>query len=85
MVEAKVVIKNETGLHARPAAILVNAASGYCCDLKIRKGAKEANLQSMLSLLSLGVCRGEEVTIIATGQDEQKILDKLVELINNLE
>ena len=38
MVEEKVIIKNETGLHARPAADLVKEASAYPCALRIRKG-----------------------------------------------
>ena len=62
MVEAKIVITNETGLHARPAANLVNEAAKYSCDLRIRKGSKEVNLKSMLGLLSLGAGKGDEVT-----------------------
>lgn len=85
MLEEKVIIKNETGLHARPAANLVKEASAYPCALRIRKGDKEVNLQSMLGVLSLGVAKGDEVTIIADGPDEEKILKKLVEFINCLE
>lgn len=85
MVEAKIVITNETGLHARPAANLVNEAAKYPCDLRIRKGSKEVNLKSMLGLLSLGAGKGDEVTLIADGQDEKEALAKLVEFIGNLE
>lgn len=85
MVEAKIVITNETGLHARPAANLVNEAAKYSCDLRIRKGSKEVNLKSMLGLLSLGAGKGDEVTLIADGQDEKEALAKLVEFIGNLE
>lgn len=85
MVEAKIVIKNDTGLHARPAANLVKEASKYPCDLKIRKGSKEVNLKSMLGVLSLGAGKGDEVTVIADGRDEKETLKKLVEFIGNLE
>jgi len=85
MIEEKVIIKNETGLHARPAANLVKKASTYPCVLKIKKGDKEANLQSMLGVLSLGVSKGDEVSIIADGQDEEETLKQLVDFINHLE
>ena len=85
MVEATIIIKNETGLHARPAANLVNEAAKYPCDLRIRKGTKEVNLKSMLGLLSLGAGKGDEVTIIAEGQNEKETIEKLVEFIGNLE
>lgn len=85
MIEEKIVIKNETGLHARPAANLVKEASKYPCDLRIRKGSKEVNLKSMLGLLSLGAGKGDEVTIIADGRDEKETIKKLAEFINNLE
>lgn len=85
MVEEKVIVKNETGLHARPAANLVKEASTYPCTLRIRKGAKEVNLQSMLGVLSLGVAKGDEVTIIADGPNEEVTLKKIVEFISCLE
>jgi phosphotransferase system HPr (HPr) family protein len=85
MVAEKVIIKNETGLHARPASNLVKEASAYPCTLRIRKGDKEVNLQSMLGVLSLGVAKGDEVTIIADGPDEEESLKKIIEFINCLE
>ena len=85
MVETTIIIKNETGLHARPAANLVNEAAKYPCDLRIRKGSKEVNLKSMLGLLSLGAGKGDEVTLIADGRDEKETIAKLVEFIDKLE
>ncbi|HBR30380.1 MAG TPA: HPr family phosphocarrier protein [Firmicutes bacterium] len=85
MVEAKMIIKNETGLHARPAANLVKEASNYPCALRIRKGNREVSLQSILGVLSLGIAKGDEVIIIADGPNEEEILQKVVAFINCLE
>jgi phosphotransferase system HPr (HPr) family protein len=85
MVEEKVVIMNDTGLHARPAANLVKEATKYPCDIRIRKGSKEIDLKSILGLLSLGVGKGDEVTIIVDGRNEKEIIKVLVEYIKNLE
>lgn len=85
MVEEKVVIMNDTGLHARPAANLVKKATKYPCDIRIRKGSKEIDLKSILGLLSLGVGKGDEVTIIVDGRNEKEIIKVLVEYIKNLE
>lgn len=84
MVEEKVVIMNDTGLHARPAANLVKEATKYPCDIRIRKGSKEIDLKSILGLLSLGVGKGDEVTIIVDGRNEKEIIKVLVEYIKNL-
>lgn len=72
MKELKLTVKNETGLHARPASELVRLASSYQSDISIYKGAKKANLKSVLGLLSLGVAQNDEVVIKIEGNDEEK-------------
>ncbi len=85
MKEAKIVIKNETGLHARPAATVVSEASKFKSNITVKKGEKEINLKSLLGLLSLGVCKNEEIVVKADGQDEEEAVAKIKSIIENLQ
>jgi phosphocarrier protein len=86
MKELRVRIKTETGLHARPAALVVNTVTKFKCKVTMEKKGKEANLQSLLGLLSLAVAKDDEITIKAEGKDEDKVMAALVECgkTNNL-
>lgn len=85
MVEKSFEIKNETGLHARPASLFVQKAAKYKSSIKLLKDGKEANAKSIISVLSLGASKGSEIKIMATGEDEQEAVNGLVELLDNLE
>ena len=76
-------IKNEVGLHARPAAIFVQTANKYLCDIYLETDEKKANGKSIMSVMSLGAYQGEELTIITKGEDEEEALNDLVDLIEN--
>ena len=84
MAERKVVVANETGLHARPAASLVQFVKNYPGEVKIIKEGKEANAKSIFNVMSLGIAKGTEITLIAEGEDEEKFVDELVDFIENL-
>ena len=84
MAERKVVVNNETGLHARPAASLVQFVKNYPGEVKIIKDGKEANAKSIFNVMSLGIAKGTEITLIAEGEDEEKFVDELVDFVNNL-
>jgi phosphocarrier protein HPr len=85
MVEKQFVVKNETGLHARPASMFVQKAAKFKSIIKLQKEGKEANAKSIISVLSLGASKGSKVTISCTGADEKEALDALIELLDNLE
>ena len=85
MVEKLFVVKNETGLHARPASLFVQKAAKYKSTIKVKKDGKEANAKSIISVLSLGASFGSEITIIADGPDAEEAVSGLVELLDNLE
>lgn len=84
MAERNVVVKNETGLHARPAASLVQFVKNYPGDVKILKEGKEANAKSIFNVMSLGIAKGTEITLVVEGDDEEKFADELVEFVENL-
>ena len=85
MVGKLFVVKNETGLHARPASLFVQKAAKYKSTIKVKKDGKEANAKSIISVLSLGASFGSEITIIADGPDAEEAVAGLVELLDNLE
>ncbi|MDO4594859.1 MAG: HPr family phosphocarrier protein [Tissierellia bacterium] len=84
MAEKKVTVTNETGLHARPAASLVQFVKNYPGEVKIVKDGKEANAKSIFNVMSLGISKGTEINLIVEGENEEEYLNKLVDFIENL-
>lgn len=78
-----VVIKNEVGLHARPAALLVSEVSKYKSNIKIIKNGKEYNPKSILGVLSMVAKKGDEITIAAEGEDEEAAVLGIKSLIES--
>ena len=72
-------ITSETGIHARPATILVQAASKFGSDINLEYNGKSVNLKSIMGVMSLGVGQNAKVTITANGDDEKEALDTVAE------
>jgi phosphocarrier protein HPr len=84
MIEKKTTIKNETGLHARPASQFINCAKGFISKIYIKRDSGEPiNAKSIVSLLSSGFSMGETVTVSAEGDDEAMAVNALIELIDS--
>ncbi len=83
MYKEEVTLKNETGLHARPASLFVKEASKYISDVKVLKNGKEYNAKSIMGVLSMGASMDDVITIQANGDDEEDAVKSLVNLINN--
>ncbi|MGB9794190.1 HPr family phosphocarrier protein [Caldisericum exile] len=77
------VIKNKVGLHARPAAVLVQAANKFKSEIKLEKDGNEFSAKSILGVLSLGAEKGTVVVVTANGVDEEEALKTIEELVNN--
>jgi phosphocarrier protein HPr len=84
MTEKKVIIKTDHGLHARPAAQFVKKASSFESDIIITFKDKEINGKSILAVTSLGATKDDQITLKATGSDEDEAIKGLVELIESL-
>ncbi|MEW6545881.1 MAG: HPr family phosphocarrier protein [Bacillota bacterium] len=80
MVEARVVVRTGVGLHARPAALLVQEAVKHPCRVTIEYGGKKADAKSILQVLAMGVRDSEELVIRAEGEGESEALASLVSL-----
>lgn len=74
MKQIELVIQNQTGLHARPAKVLVNLAKQFKSNISIQHGAKKANAKSMVSVLTLGAERGSNIILLVDGADEEQAL-----------
>lgn len=83
MVSAKVVIKNPTGLHLRPAGILCNKAILYKSSITFKFKSATANAKSVLSVLGACVKCGDEIEFICEGADEQEALDTMVRIVED--
>ncbi len=73
----------DTGIHARPATLLVQAASKFDSEVSLQFKDKKVNLKSIMGVMSLGVGKGAEITIITEGSDEQDALNSLEETLKN--
>ncbi len=77
MKELEIVIKNPTGLHARPAKYLVNLAKQFKADIRVEHGDKKANAKSMISMLTLGAECGSQIRVLVDGEDEDAALAEI--------
>lgn len=85
MVSKEVTVKSATGLHARPATLLVKKASSFKSDISLEFDGKKANVKSLIGVLSLGVTKNATVNVVASGDDEALALEEIVKLISSLE
>ncbi len=81
MLERKFKIVAETGIHARPATLLVQAAGKFDSEIVLEYKGRSVNLKSIMGVMSLGVGKGAEITISATGSDEKDALNTLTETV----
>ncbi|KKK33769.1 MULTISPECIES: phosphocarrier protein HPr [Salinicoccus] len=82
MEQKSYLITDETGIHARPATILVQTASKFDSDIQLEYNAKKVNLKSIMGVMSLGVGKDSEVTVYAEGKDEAEALEAITETLS---
>lgn len=83
MVEKTVVVQLESGLQARPAAQFVQEANRFTADIFLKKDDKKINAKSIMGLMSLAITKGETITLIADGPDEEEALNELSSYITS--
>ncbi|MBF4694736.1 HPr family phosphocarrier protein [Fusibacter ferrireducens] len=80
--ETKVKIINEAGFHARPVSKWLQIVKMYEAEVVVGLGDKEVNGGSMLAMMTLGAKQGDELEIKVSGKDEKKVLEALVDFVN---
>ncbi len=83
MISQNITIKNSVGLHARPATFFVQKANSYKCSIWVEKEDCRVNAKSLLGVLSLGISKGTNITIMADGADEADAVSGLTQLIDS--
>ncbi|MCC8131162.1 MAG: HPr family phosphocarrier protein [Ruminococcus sp.] len=78
-----VVVKNQVGLHARPATFFIQKANEFKSSIWVEKEERRVNGKSLLGVLSLGIISGTSIRIIADGVDEEQAVAGLVELVES--
>ena len=76
-------ITAETGIHARPATLLVQSASKFNSDINLEYKGKSVNLKSIMGVMSLGVGQGSDVVITAEGDDEEEAIQTIAGTMKN--
>ena len=84
MINKTVVITNPLGLHARPAALIVQEAARFAAEITLSKGdVAHINGKSIMGVMMLAAENGAEVTIMADGEDEAEALEKIAALVQS--
>lgn len=81
MFSKEVLVSNQVGLHARPATFFIQKANEFKSSIWVEKDERRVNAKSLLGVLSMGITRGVNITIIADGSDEEQAVLALVDLI----
>ena len=83
MVSKNVVVMNQVGLHARPATFFIQKANEFKSSIWVEKEERRVNAKSLLGVLSLGIVKGTEITLIAEGIDEAAAVETLTNLVES--
>ena len=78
-----VTVKNQVGLHARPATFFIQKANEFKSSIWVEKDERRVNAKSLLGVLSLGIVKGTAINLIADGSDEKEAVEALIELISS--
>jgi phosphocarrier protein HPr len=83
MVERAIVIKNKTGLHARPAAVVVQKANEFNSTILLEKDGDSVNAKSIMGVMMLAAGEGSRIKIIAEGKDEHEAVQAISGLLES--
>ena len=79
--ERSITIKNKQGLHARPAALFVQIANKYSCDITLQKGRHKINGKSIMGIMMLEAGAGSKIIITVVGEDAEEAMRELEGLL----
>ena len=77
MTSKTIKIQIPDGLEARPVALFVQVASQYESQIYVKSGSKKVNAKSIMGMMTLGLSAGEEVNVLAEGEDETEALENI--------
>jgi phosphocarrier protein len=83
MTEKEVTVRNRAGIHARPAALIVQTAGNYASEITFKKDSEEINAKSIMGIITLGAGYNSTIKIAADGEDESEAVEALARLFEN--
>jgi phosphocarrier protein len=83
MVERDIIIRNKTGLHARPAAVVVQKANDFNSTIFLEKDEDRVNAKSIMGVMMLAAGEGSRIKIIAEGEDELEAVETISSLLES--
>lgn len=83
MLEQQATVKNKLGIHARPAALLVQAAAKFTSGITLEKDGLAINGKSIMGVMMLAAEVGSVITVRVEGKDARGALDHIVEMIES--
>jgi phosphocarrier protein HPr len=83
MTEKEVVIRNRAGIHARPAALIVQTANKFSSKIYLEKEDERINGKSIMGIITLGASYNTPLKIIAEGNDEAEAVESIARLFEN--
>ncbi|WP_332634221.1 phosphocarrier protein HPr [Halalkalibacter flavus] len=81
MVEKTFTVIDKTGIHARPATMLVKAAGQFGSEVNLEYKGKSVNLKSIMGIMALGIPSGAEIKVVTKGTDENEALESITETL----
>ena len=81
LIKKKIVIKNKLGLHARPAAMFVQIANKFDCDIRVKRGSREVNGKSIMGILTLAANKDSKILLSTEGLDSEAAMAELQKLL----
>ncbi|MDR2631094.1 MAG: HPr family phosphocarrier protein [Spirochaetaceae bacterium] len=83
MVEQIITVSNRAGIHARPAALLVQTAKDFTSTIYLEKDNDRINGKSIMGIITLGAAYGSKIKIITEGEDEEAAAAALIRLFES--
>jgi phosphocarrier protein FPr len=80
---AAILIPNPDGLHARPSAVLANAAKRFAADIRIQRGEQQANAKSVVAIMGMEVGHGDRIVLVASGVDAAEAIGALAPMLES--
>jgi len=77
------VIQNQYGIHARPAALFVKAASRYDSDIYVEKDGNRVSGKSIMGLMTLEASKGSKIRVVVEGPDAVEAMNELQALVES--
>jgi len=84
MIKEDIEVKNRLGIHARPAALIAQAAGKYKSDISISRNGMEVNAKSIMGIMMIAAEQGSIITLQINGADEQQALEAIKNILKKI-